>query len=92
MRLTLSIAAALLIVTAAPAMAYENFIPLGHNYSPDQSELPRLNSEQDKINAQTDIYEAEIYNRQRRAKEFNTQVQQFRTQQEYTGSSDFIDY
>lgn len=93
MRLTLTIAAAaLLAASAMPAMAYENFIPLGHNYSPDESELPQLNSDRDKINAQTDIFEAEIYTRQRDAKEFNTQVQQFRTQQEYTGSNGFIDY
>jgi hypothetical protein len=87
-----AIVAGTLVAANTPALAYENFIPLGHNYSPDQSELPQLNSEQDRINAQTDIYEAEIYTRQRDAKEFNSRVQQFRNQQEFTMNNGFIDY
>ena len=74
------------------AGAYENFIPLGHNYSPDDSELPALNSRQDQINAQVDIFEADIYTRGRRAKEFRSNLDQFSNNQELKGASDFIDY
>ncbi len=89
---------ALIALTAAlafaplPALAYENFIPLGQNYSPEQSELPPINSEQARINSQLDIFESEIYNRQRSAKEFSSQLQRFSNDQELRGSSDFIDY
>lgn len=74
------------------AGAYENFIPLGHNYSPDDPELPPLNSPQDQINAQVDIFEADVYTRARRAKEFRSNLDQFSNNQELDGSSDFIDY
>ena len=74
------------------ARAYENFIPLGHNYSPDEPVLPPLNSPQDQINAQVDIFEAEVYTRARRAKEFRSDLDQFSNNQELKGSSDFIDY
>lgn len=77
---------------AAPAFAYENFIPLGHNYAPDDPELPAFSSDQDRLNAQVDIYESEIYNRQRRAKVFSSQLDRFRNDQEYRAGSDFIDY
>ncbi len=74
------------------ANAYENFIPLGHNYSPDDSVLPELNSAQDQINAQVDIFEADVYTRGRRAKEFRSHLDQFSNSQELKGASDFIDY
>ncbi len=87
------LAAALLLLTPQVASAYENFIPLGHNYSPDQPELPSLNSEQDQVNAQVDIYEAENYTRQRDAKIFSSELGQFSSEQELGGrSGDFIDY
>ena len=84
--------AAALGFAPAPALAYENFIPLGHNYSPEQSELPAINSEQDRVNAQVDIYESEIYNRQRTAKTFSSQLDRFSNDQELRGSGEFIDY
>jgi hypothetical protein len=90
------IAAAILLLACAAwpveAVAYENFIPLGHNYSPDDSTLPQFNSDQDKINAQVDIYEAEIYTRQRAAKLFQSRLDQFHYNQEIPGASTFIDY
>ena len=76
----------------AQAAAYENFIPLGHNYSPDDSVLPALNSRQDKVNAQVDIYEAEIYTRQRILKVQNSYFRRFMSAQENTAGSTFIDY
>lgn len=92
MRVAISIAALVLALQAAPALAYENFIPLGHAYSPDDAELPAFNSDQDQINSQTDIFESEIYGRLRRAKEFNSQMTQFSNDQELKGGSKFIDY
>lgn len=74
------------------ARAYENFIPLGHNYSPDDPTLPELNSRQDKINAQVDIYESDIYTRARAAKQFQNNIDQFFNSQESKGVSNFIDY
>ena len=90
MRIIIALLAA--VIWAGPALAYENFIPLGHNYSPGNSELPEFNSAQDKINAQVDIYEAEIYMRQRTAKAFSSQLERFTSEQEFDGSSEFIDY
>lgn len=92
MRVLLAVLTAAAAVLAQPALAYENFIPLGHSYSPDTPELPAFNSEEDRINSQVDIYESEIYNRQRRAKIFSSQFQQFRSDQELKGGSKFIDY
>jgi hypothetical protein len=66
--------AAALAVSAAPAQAVENFIPLGQNYAPGDDQLPPLGSEQDKVNAQVDIYETEIYNRALREKEFSSRM------------------
>lgn len=78
---------------AAPASAFENFIPLGHNYSPDDSVLPDFNSEQDKLNGQVDIFETEIYTRQRFLKEQNTYLRRFlNSQQGNGGTIGFIDY
>ncbi len=88
----ITIAALLAAGATTSALAYENFIPLGHNYAPDDSQLPAFSSEQDRLNGQVDIYESEIYNRQRRAKVFSNQVQRFTNDQELSGPSDFIDY
>lgn len=92
MRFFAILLAATALSQAAPALAYENFIPMGHNYSPDDPELPAFNSEQDRVNAQVDIYETEIYGRQRRAKIFSSNLDHFGNDQEISGSSDFIDY
>ncbi len=92
MRAFLAVLFAASALQVLPAIAYENFIPLGHSYSPDTPELPAFNSEEDRINSQVDIYESEIYNRQRRAKIFSSQFQQFRSEQELKGGGEFIDY
>ena len=64
MRLYLIVFAALsLSVTSAGAV--EEFIPKGHTYAPGQERLPTLNSWQDRVNGQADIYETEIYRIQR---------------------------
>ena len=92
MRIAIVLAVATLALAPAPAFAYENFIPLGHNYSPDDQTLPELNSAQDQLNAQVDIYESDIWTRQRAAKSFSSQLDQFSNNQELQGGSDFIDY
>ena len=92
MRLLAILLAATALSQAAPALAYENFIPMGHNYSPDDPELPEFNSEQDRVNAQVDIYETEIYGRQRRAKVFSSNLDHFSNNHEISSSRDFIDY
>jgi hypothetical protein len=49
------------IFTASAAGAVDTFVPKGHTYAPGAERLPALNSPQDRRNAQTDIYESEIY-------------------------------
>jgi hypothetical protein len=92
MRISSLLLLAAVAFAPAPALAYENYIPLGHSYSPDDSVLPEFNSDQDKLNSEVDIYESEIYNRQRRAKVFSSELDRFKNDQEISGSSDFIDY
>lgn len=92
MRAFFAILIAAAAVQATPALAYENFIPMGHSYSPDNPELPAFNSDEDRLNSQVDIYESEIYNRQRRAKSFASDFERFRSDQELKGGSAFIDY
>lgn len=92
MRIAAIIFATGLVLLPAPAFAYENFIPLGNNYSPDEPTLPAFNSERDRVNAQVDIYEADIWTRQRAAKSFSSRLDQFSNSQELKGGSDFIDY
>jgi hypothetical protein len=92
MRLAIAVFAVVCAAWPLNAMAYENFIPLGHNYSPNDPSLPVLNSDQDKVNAQVDVFESEIYARQRRAKEFQSRLDRFYYNQELSGASTFIDY
>ena len=92
MRIAFTILAAVIALTPVPASAFENFIPLGNNYSPDDQTLPAFNSDQDRLNSQVDIYETEIYTRQRTAKRFSSRLNQFSNDQELKGGSEFIDY
>jgi hypothetical protein len=93
MRVLLVAAILGLAAATSPVFGYENFIPLGHNYSPDDSVMPDLNSDQDRLNGQVDIFESEIYTRQRYMKEQNTYLRRFLNSQQGTGgTSTFIDY
>ena len=86
-------AAAVALVSMTPAaFAYENFIPLGQSYTPDEHTLPKLGSERDRFNAQVDIYESQIYNRERNQKILSSRMEQFSNDHEFTGRSGFIDY
>lgn len=79
---------AVLALSHVPALAVENFIPLGQNYAPGDDEVPPIGSEQDRINAQIDIYETENYGRALREKQFETRLNQF--QQEPRGLDDSV--
>ena len=92
MRIGLSVLAAMIALWPVPAGAFENFIPLGNNYSPEDQTLPAFNSERDRLNSQVDIYETEIYTRQRIAKRFSSRLERFSNDQELKGGSEFIDY
>ncbi len=82
---------AVLALSTAPALAMENFIPLGQNYAPGDDTIPPIGSEQDRINAQLDIYETENYGEALRQKQFETRLNHF--QQEPRGiGDDFRDY
>lgn len=50
-------------VAGTGAQAEQNYVPSGHAYGPDFERLPPLNSRQDKIHAQADVYESEIRRR-----------------------------
>lgn len=76
----------------ASAMAFENFIPLGHNYSPDEQALPAINSRRDRINLQTDIYETERYFEERSQRVDTSFLNRFISSQESPGADYSIDY
>jgi len=64
-----------LVLAAGTALANDTFIPSGHSYTPDSSALPPLNSYQDKVNNQTDIYQTQIWHRQYEQKQFDSEMQ-----------------
>jgi hypothetical protein len=84
----------IIVVVSGPiaASAYENFIPLGHNYSPDDPSLPAFNSNRDRLNAQLDIYETERYVEEREKRSFNSYLRRFSSEQESQGGDYSLDY
>ena len=88
----LAIALLVSALAAAPALAYENFIPLGHNYSPDDQVLPEFSGTQDQINSQTDLYETEVYIGERYQAEQDSHMKRFLNNQELEGGDYSIDY
>ena len=93
MRYSLLAAAALLAVTALPALADQNFIPAGQDYGLGNDATPPLDSEQSKFNAQVDIYQSEVYNRNISKKEFDSRIYNL-TNEENPGDldDDQLDY
>jgi hypothetical protein len=81
----------LFALSCLPVQAMENFIPLGQNYAPGVNEVPLIGSEQDRVNAQLDIYETENYRRDLREKRFDTRLNHFETEPRTIGD-EFIDY
>ena len=74
MRYSLIAIAALVAASALPALADENFIPMGQDYSMGQNTIPPLDSEESKFNAQVDIYQSEVYNRNLNQKQFDSRL------------------
>jgi hypothetical protein len=82
---------AVLVLSSAPVLAMENFIPLGQNYAPGDDQIPPIGSEQDRINAQLDIYQTENYVRDLREKRFDTRLNHYQTEPRNIGD-EFLDY
>jgi len=59
------------------AVAYENYITSGHSYTPQNIPLPPINSYESDFTQQTDIYEADIYVKERQRKILDSQLQRF---------------
>jgi hypothetical protein len=74
------------------AEAYEKFIPLGAGYSPEVSTLPAINSTAESVTSQSDVYETELYNKQREDKLRDSQFQRFISDPESSGSDSSIQY
>ena len=93
MRYPLLAAAILVAVSAAPALSDENFIPMGQDYGLGNDAAPPLDSEQSKFNAQVDIYQSEVYNRNLSKKEFDSRIYNL-TNEENPGDldDDQLDY
>lgn len=79
-------------IVASPAMAYENFIPLGTGYSPDVSEVPAFESEDGRKIARSDSYETDIYLKMRKKIEDESRLRQFFSDRNSTGLDSHIDY
>jgi hypothetical protein len=79
-------------IIATASQAAENFIPRGHSFQPGDSTLPPLNSDQDRIDLQTDLYEAELYVKQRRQKVFESRLNRFQFEQEFNSLNDNPEY
>ena len=82
---------AVLALSPLPVQAMENFIPLGQNYAPGDDQVPPIGSEQDRINAQVDIYETENYGRALREKQFESRLNSFQ-QEPGAVDDDILDY
>lgn len=86
------VASAGFVALATTAQAFENFIPAGTGYSTEIITLPDLNSDQSKLNQQTDIYETEIYRKQRKYAEDDAKLRRFFSQNDSTGLNGKVDY
>jgi hypothetical protein len=82
----------ILALSAAPILAAENFIPLGQNYAPGDDTLPPIGSEQDQMNAQTDIYQTESYGRQLREEETESRMRNLGNRDTGLLDDDNLDY
>ena len=93
MRYSILAAAAILALSPLTTLAAENFIPMGQDYGIGQNPVPPLDSEQSKFNAQVDIYQSEVYNRNLSKKEFDSRIYNL-TNEENPGDldDDQLDY
>jgi hypothetical protein len=74
MRKIILAATAALALSSIAAVAAENFIPLGQDYGIGNDSLPPLDSDKERFNAQTDIYQSEVYNRELQQKQFDSRI------------------
>jgi hypothetical protein len=82
----------LLASAASPAVAYENFIPLGAGYSPNVSEVPEFDSVDGRKIARSDSYETDIYLKMRKKIEDESRLRQFFSDRNSSGLDGYIDY
>jgi hypothetical protein len=87
-----SLIIALMLSASAPAVAYENYIPLGAGYSTRVNRLPAFDSDEGKISQETDVYESELYRIKRKSVEDDSRFRQFFSSPESTGVDTHIDY
>ncbi len=74
MRYSILAAAAVLVLFPLSSLADENFIPMGQDYGLGKNTIPPLDSEQSKFDAQVDIYQSEVYNRNMDQKVFDSRI------------------
>jgi hypothetical protein len=79
-------------VVSGPALAYENFIPLGTGYSTDVTEVPGFDTERGQVNQQADIIETEIYRAEQDKAAAESSLRRFFSDSEVSGSDTSIDY
>lgn len=70
------------------ASAADKFVPQGHTYSPDESRLPLLNSQRDRVNSTADRYEAEMYRIERERAIIEGELTRH-IQHDFSGGSEF---
>ena len=81
-----------LMAGASAAQAYDKFIPLGAGYSTDVGGLPAIDSQEQKLTNQADVYETEIYNKQLEQNRHNAYIKHFLNDQNSAGSDFAVDY
>jgi hypothetical protein len=81
-----------ILMTGTAARAYDTFIPMGAGYSTEVSSIPALNSDEEKVISQTDLYETELYAKQRAEREHDSYINRFFSNSETSGSDFSIDY
>ena len=91
MRILLGLSLAILI-GSAPARAYDSFVPLGLGYSTQSVDLTKLSARQRAAINQADIYETEIYQRQLRAKRFDSKFQNFSSDRNANLTDNWLNY
>jgi hypothetical protein len=74
------------------AQAFDTFIPMGFGYSTSNMQPSQLSEQDKKIIGQADIYETDIYQRQLRARETDTRMQNWRSDRNFDGTDHFPEY
>jgi hypothetical protein len=91
-QIRLCAAAGFVVFAAAPAMAYENFIPLGTGYSTEVQSVPEFDSTRGRVNQEADIIESEIYRLKRQDVQRDSHINRFFSDPEVRGGDESIDY